>query len=253
MIKYVLLSTVTLVSVIGLFSLPVKATDDFYICHATHSDVVNPFVKESPDENSIVKGNAHDEHQDAEDIIPPFTYEANDRGTTTEATYPGRNWDAAGQKFWTAGCVVVDEDDSDGGIVAETKKTYVCHYAPGQDGKYVHIEVSVNAADENPNYDGHASHANDLIGDEYKDSCPIDEIVNENPLVDEPGKGDFNPKPVVTDKTPVSQPVAVTGAAEALPYTAGDHTLAYTLIAAGLATIVTGVLIGGNVLYRRIS
>lgn len=73
-----------------------------------------------------------------------------------------------------------------------------------------------------------------------------------------PGKGDTTPP--VQPQTPASVAVATTATkttqpaatpAAALPYTASDHTFAYTLIAAGLATIVTGIIIGVKSLYRH--
>ena len=70
------------------------------ICHATSSDT-NPYVQESPDDDSIFKENGHDSHP--EDIIPPFDY-IDDHGQS--AHYLGKNWDATGQAIWKNGCNV---------------------------------------------------------------------------------------------------------------------------------------------------
>jgi hypothetical protein len=69
------------------------------ICHATGSQT-NPFVKITPNANGVVSG--HIGHQDANDIIPPFSY--NDHGTTKQ--FAGQNWDATGQATFNNGCVV---------------------------------------------------------------------------------------------------------------------------------------------------
>jgi hypothetical protein len=62
------------------------------ICHATGSST-NPFVQITPSASGVFHG--HMGHQDARDIIPPFTYQ----GTTYS-----QNWDAAGQALFNAGC-----------------------------------------------------------------------------------------------------------------------------------------------------
>lgn len=71
------------------------------ICHATHSDEVNPYNKISVNEEAIDgngDGNAdhnRDDHQDGEDIIPPGPWDLD-----------GRNWDEAGQAIYNNGCNV---------------------------------------------------------------------------------------------------------------------------------------------------
>lgn len=69
------------------------------ICHATGS-ASNPWVMMSPDANGTVSGHAGMDHQDGRDIIPPFTYWEGEN----EMTFPGQNWDAAGQAIWENDC-----------------------------------------------------------------------------------------------------------------------------------------------------
>ena len=71
------------------------------ICHAT-SSASNPYVVNTPNANGDVSGHAGASHQDGRDIIPPFTY--NDHGTI--ASFPGQNWDAAGQEIYYNDCKV---------------------------------------------------------------------------------------------------------------------------------------------------
>ncbi|WP_427870344.1 hypothetical protein [Leucobacter luti] len=71
------------------------------ICHAT-SSASNPYVVNTPNANGDVSGHAGASHQDGRDIIPPFTY--NDHGTV--ASFPGQNWDAAGQEIYFNDCSV---------------------------------------------------------------------------------------------------------------------------------------------------
>lgn len=66
------------------------------ICHATHS-TTNPYNYIEVAKQSIIKGHAHDAHQDAEDIIPPFD------------GYEGRNWTTEGQTIYANGCEVPAE------------------------------------------------------------------------------------------------------------------------------------------------
>jgi hypothetical protein len=78
------------------------------ICHATGSES-NPFVVITPAKAGVYNGHlatssggqAGADHQDAEDIIPPFQYDA-DRNGTAE-TY-SQNWDAEGQAIFNADC-----------------------------------------------------------------------------------------------------------------------------------------------------
>ena len=78
------------------------------ICHATGSET-NPFVVITPAKAGVFNGHlatssggqAGADHQLAEDIIPPFQYDANRDGTAE--TY-SQNWDAEGQAIFDAGC-----------------------------------------------------------------------------------------------------------------------------------------------------
>jgi hypothetical protein len=65
------------------------------ICHATGS-ATNPFVRISPSASGVVHG--HLGHQDARDIVPPFTYKGQSYS---------QNWDAAGQAMFNNGCAPV--------------------------------------------------------------------------------------------------------------------------------------------------
>jgi hypothetical protein len=84
------------------------------ICHATGSES-NPFVVITPAKAGVYNGHlatssggqAGADHQLAEDIIPPFQYDANRDGTAE--TY-SQNWDAEGQAIFNAGC-----EESEGG------------------------------------------------------------------------------------------------------------------------------------------
>ena len=64
------------------------------ICHATGS-ATNPFEQITIAPQAVIS--AHIEHQDTEDIIPPFTYDG--------VSY-SQNWDAEGQAIYNNGCVV---------------------------------------------------------------------------------------------------------------------------------------------------
>jgi hypothetical protein len=71
------------------------------LCHATGSET-HMFEKITVDANGAVSGHAGNDHQNGEDIIPPFTY--NDNGD--EKSFPGQNWNAAGQATFNNNCVV---------------------------------------------------------------------------------------------------------------------------------------------------
>jgi LPXTG-motif cell wall-anchored protein len=95
------------VAAVALFGVAAVATATSYgadatpnekvtICHATSSDT-NPYTVNTVDESSIDEQhnrylNGHGDHE--RDIIPPFR------------TFPGRNWDEAGQAIWANGCKV---------------------------------------------------------------------------------------------------------------------------------------------------
>jgi hypothetical protein len=79
------------------------APETVTICHATDSHT-NPYIVNNPAKSGDVSG--HADHtgpvwfagitEDWGDIIPPFDYDG--------GSYPGMNWDAAGQAFWNNGC-----------------------------------------------------------------------------------------------------------------------------------------------------
>jgi uncharacterized repeat protein (TIGR01451 family)/LPXTG-motif cell wall-anchored protein len=81
---------------------PVETVD---ICHATGSHG-NPYITNSPSKSGDVSG--HDDHNGPTwfpgiavtwgDIIPPFTYPG--------GSYPGQNWDTAGQAIYNNSCNV---------------------------------------------------------------------------------------------------------------------------------------------------
>jgi hypothetical protein len=80
------------------------------LCHATDS-YTNPYVSVTVDVASV-QFEGHDghngpvfypeipKHEQWGDIIPPFDYGA-------AGSYAGKNWTAAGQAIWNAGCTVV--------------------------------------------------------------------------------------------------------------------------------------------------
>ena len=77
------------------FATPAGATpeDNITICHATESDVVNPYVEITIAPQAVIA--AHIAHQHGEDIIPVFTY--------NEVTY-SQNLDAEGIALLANGC-----------------------------------------------------------------------------------------------------------------------------------------------------
>jgi len=73
------------------------------LCHATSSQT-NPYVVITTDDDGVLGagssgGNGHDSHSG--DIIPPFDYTDN-KGNPQ--SYPGKNWDAAGQATFANEC-----------------------------------------------------------------------------------------------------------------------------------------------------
>ena len=67
-------------------------------CHATHS-AKNPFVVITTDELAVVRG--HQDHQDSEDVIPPFDWALPD----SSGHFDGLNWGSDGAWFIANGCV----------------------------------------------------------------------------------------------------------------------------------------------------
>lgn len=86
------------------FAVPSTSGDDnphnkVTICHATKSKS-NPYVQISVNANGSVSGHAGNQHQDGNDIIPPFDY--NDNGATKH--FAGQNWNAQGQTVFSHDC-----------------------------------------------------------------------------------------------------------------------------------------------------
>jgi hypothetical protein len=74
-----------------------NAGNDVTYCHATASQS-NPYVRITTNSNGVVNG--HQNHQNGNDIIPPFSY--NSHGTFK--SFPGLNWDAQGQAIFNNDC-----------------------------------------------------------------------------------------------------------------------------------------------------
>lgn len=145
-------------------------------------------------------------------------------------------------------------------------KVFVCKYVgtPNVDERLQTgnnpISVSVNSIKP---YNGVGSYFADAQGQSYVLAVDTrtgngqegEPNVNEcpTPRVPVTPGGNGNPQnPVVPGgqgNAPTQPVVAVES--DVLPAASGDRTFAYTLIAAGLATIVTGIVVGFNALYRR--
>jgi hypothetical protein len=67
-------------------------------CHATHSEK-NPFVVVTTDELAVVAG--HQNHQDFEDVIPPFDWAL----PNSSGHFNGLNWGPGAADFIKNGCV----------------------------------------------------------------------------------------------------------------------------------------------------
>ena len=67
-------------------------------CHATGSET-NPFVVITTDELAVVMG--HQNHQDLEDVIPPFDWAL----PNTSGHFAGLNWGPGAEEFIANGCV----------------------------------------------------------------------------------------------------------------------------------------------------
>lgn len=82
-----------------VFATPATATaDKVAICHATGSES-NPFVLIEPSAAGVYNGHLGADHQNGEDIIPPFTYQ--------DHVY-SQNWDSEGQAIFDNDCEVAD-------------------------------------------------------------------------------------------------------------------------------------------------
>jgi LPXTG-motif cell wall-anchored protein len=241
---------------------PTKVT----ICHATASDT-NPYTINSVDESSIdAPGNrylnGHGDHE--RDIIPPFR------------TFPGRNWDEAGQAIWNNGCqvpVVLQEVtplapglldptcDAPGEVVLPTVTGVEYATTTNPDGSvtttatadegYVFTEGSTttwtHTADQLAQLP--ADHPMCLVVEPPVVEPPVVEPpvveppVVEPPVVQPPEQGEVASGGVTAPVTPT--PTAASTPAT-LPAT-GNETWAIFLI--GLATLLTGTVLHG--LARR--
>lgn len=67
-------------------------------CHATGS-ATNPFVVITTDEIAVVMG--HQNHQNEEDVIPPFAWALPNQS----GFFPGLNWGPGSEEFIASGCV----------------------------------------------------------------------------------------------------------------------------------------------------
>jgi uncharacterized repeat protein (TIGR01451 family) len=89
---------------------PLKGGQSVVICHETGN---GGWVQIAPDVDSIVKPNGHDGHP--RDIIPPFDYEG--------GSYPGKNWNAAGQAIYLNGCALLQPKPEPIGVSATCRST----------------------------------------------------------------------------------------------------------------------------------
>jgi hypothetical protein len=91
---------------IGASSAGAEVVDKVTICHRTNSNT-NPYVQITPDVAGVLDGHADHtgpvwdptlkaQHVKWGDIIPPFDYDG--------GSYPGMNWDVAGQAIYDNGC-----------------------------------------------------------------------------------------------------------------------------------------------------
>ncbi len=76
--------------------------DKVTLCHATGSET-NPFIKITISVSGAFNGHLGSDHQNGEDIIPPFEF----MGTTYS-----QNWDTEGQLLYRNDCVEEEEDGS---------------------------------------------------------------------------------------------------------------------------------------------
>lgn len=98
--------TISALAVAGVAMLAtpaLAASNQVSICHAT-SSAKNPYVLIHPAAAGVYNG--HMGHQDARDVIPPFTYKG--------VTY-SQNWDADGQALFANGCKPVVTTPPGGG------------------------------------------------------------------------------------------------------------------------------------------
>jgi hypothetical protein len=126
------------------------------LCHATGSGS-NPFVVITVDSAGAYNGHYGGDHQNGEDIIPPFEWKGQ--------TY-SQNWTDAGQKIHQAGCTVAATTTTPAMTTTpatttsshpDEGKVTLCHATGSESNPYVVIEVAAAGA-----YNGHLgnSHQN---------------------------------------------------------------------------------------------
>jgi hypothetical protein len=223
MIKKVLFSAVMLAAIVGVYALPAKAakSEKVTICHRDNNPNQPYGPKPITVSKNAVDGEGKSDHYGVH--TGPLASSVKEaellKSSGTKwgdiippiGDQPGLNWTTEGQAIYNNDCQFPTTPSN-----------------PGNTG-----------GDDDSNQD--------------QDDTPDDDDTS---TPGEPGKGDFNPP--AQDQTPATpvdvrettQPVTPS-TVDVLPYTAGDHTLAYTLIAAGLATIVTGLILGIKGLYRH--
>jgi hypothetical protein len=125
------------------------APGDVTLCHATGSET-NPFVVITINPAGAYNGHLGDDHQDGEDIIPPFEYQGQ--------TY-SQNWNTAGQAIHRNGCKegtppTSSSPPTNGG---EDGKVTLCHATGSESNPFVVISPSAAGA-----FNGHLgnSHQN---------------------------------------------------------------------------------------------
>lgn len=101
--RSILCSAAALTALASSAAPTLAASNQVSICHATAS-TTNPYVLIHPAAAGVVNG--HLGHQDARDVVAPFTY----KGTTYS-----QNWDADGQALMANGCSVPDGPVDGGG------------------------------------------------------------------------------------------------------------------------------------------
>ncbi|MBA3757413.1 hypothetical protein H0X09_00915 [Candidatus Saccharibacteria bacterium] len=70
------------------------------ICHATGSES-NPYVEITLNARGVINGHVGHDHQNGEDIIPPFEYMDKNKETKN---FPGQNWNTNGQAIYNNHC-----------------------------------------------------------------------------------------------------------------------------------------------------
>jgi hypothetical protein len=78
------------------------------ICHANNGNGTGGWVKNNVSIDSIIRPGGHAVHQNGRDIIPPFDYVKNG----VSQSFPGLNWDQAGQAIFDNGCKVPTPRDA---------------------------------------------------------------------------------------------------------------------------------------------